>query len=99
MVKNRYVKQKWIDHIIDKETGEVIQQGTVHSEQRMNHMEEGIYNAANWYDFEKLEDRLKALEDAIFTDITSNPFRVTFDTLEGVEITGYWNKDEKRLEV
>ena len=40
-----YVKQTWIDHIVDEETGIVKQMGTPHSQDRMNHMEDGIYMA------------------------------------------------------
>lgn len=43
----RYEKQVWLDHIVDEKTGEIIQQGTVHSQERMNHIEEGIYQSAD----------------------------------------------------
>lgn len=40
-----YKKQNWIDHIEDYETGEVFQEGTLFTAKRMNHIEEGIYQA------------------------------------------------------
>lgn len=42
--------------------------------------------------------RIKALEDGIYTDITGNPFSVRFNTLEGVQVTGIWNKELQRME-
>ena len=40
-----YEKQNWVDHIEDSETGEVFQEGTLFTAKRMNHIEEGIYQA------------------------------------------------------
>lgn len=42
-----YEKQNWIDHIEDSETGEVFQEGTLFTAKRMNHIEEGIYQASS----------------------------------------------------
>ena len=42
-----YEKQNWIDHIEDIETGEVFQEGTLFTAKRMNHIEEGIYQASS----------------------------------------------------
>ena len=95
----RYVKQKWINHIVDPETGAIIQQGTPHSEDRMNHMEEGIYRSAEWNFVDDIDSRLKRVEDALFADIIGNPFQVDFQDLEGLEVAGYWNKEEGRLEI
>lgn len=41
----KYTKQEWLDHIEDLETGELIQEGTLFTAQRMNYIEEGIYQA------------------------------------------------------
>lgn len=45
MERNPYVKTVWRDHIVDMETGEVIQEGTRFTASRANNIEEGIYNA------------------------------------------------------
>lgn len=45
MERNPYVKTIWRDHIVDMETGEVIQEGTRFTASRANNIEEGIYNA------------------------------------------------------
>lgn len=40
-----YDKTVWIDHIVDPNTGEVLQQGTRFDQQKMNNIENGIYDA------------------------------------------------------
>lgn len=47
----------------------------------------------------EVSDGLERLENAILTDITGNPFEISFKDLEGLEVTGYWNKELQRLEV
>ena len=42
-----YEKQNWIDHLEDAETGELLQEGTLITANRMNHIEEGIYQASS----------------------------------------------------
>lgn len=75
----RYEKQVWLDHIVDEETGEIIQQGTVHSQQRMNHIEEGIYQSADKKSVDLLQkqvdeisDDLSFKQDKILKDITTS---------------------------
>lgn len=143
-----YVKQTWIDHIVDEETGIVKQMGTPHSQDRMNHMEDGIYmaNKKSNLSLQELEtirsslmmmesglrqvqgetsslsddiayiltelentpsndamgdliSRLKRLEDAVMSNITGNPFEISLRDLEGLVVTGIWNKEKQRLEV
>lgn len=45
MNNNPYVKTNWRDHIVDMETGQVIQEGTRFTATRANNIEEGIFNA------------------------------------------------------
>lgn len=47
---------------------------------------------------EALTGRVTRLEDALFNKVTSNPFSVTFDTLDDVEVTGVWNRERNRME-
>lgn len=47
----------------------------------------------------EVSDGLERLENAILTDVTGNPFEISFKDLEGLEVTGYWNKELQRLEV
>lgn len=51
-------------------------------------------------EIERLEELIKALEAKLMSDITDNPFAITFETLDGLEIgdTTYWNVSEARLE-
>lgn len=45
-----------------------------------------------------LAARVSLLELALTTDISANPFTVTFATLDGAEVTGVWNKQNARIE-
>lgn len=45
-----------------------------------------------------LDSRLSLLELMFTTDVTGNPFTVTFDTLTGLAVTGIWNTAQKCLE-
>lgn len=40
-----YEKTIWIDHVIDPQNGEIIQQGTRFTAQRMNKIEQGIFDS------------------------------------------------------
>lgn len=40
-----YEKQEWLDHIVDPETGEIIQQGSPVTANRMAHIEDGVFRA------------------------------------------------------
>lgn len=43
--------------------------------------------------------KVDALWDFVCTDITSNPFQITFDDLEGLTVrSGIWNTGQRRLE-
>lgn len=47
---------------------------------------------------EALKGRVTRLEDALFGKVTSNPFSVSFETLNDVEVTGVWNRERNRIE-
>lgn len=46
----------------------------------------------------ELETKIAKVEDALFNDITGNPHEITFDTLDGLVVTGVWNEAKARLE-
>ena len=47
-----------------------------------------------------LKVKVDALWDFVCTDITSNPFQITFDDLEGLTVrSGIWNTGQRRLEL
>lgn len=49
--------------------------------------------------FTALSGRVGRIEDAIFNNITANPFIVTFENLDGVRlIKGNWNREKQRIE-
>ena len=46
-----------------------------------------------------LEARLKQLESALYEDITGNPFTITFNDINGLNLTnGVFNESKARLE-
>ena len=45
-----------------------------------------------------LDARLSLLELIINTDVTGNPFTVTFGNLDGIDVEGVWNATSKRVE-
>lgn len=45
-----------------------------------------------------LDSRLSLLELMYTTDVSGNPFTVTFDNLAGLAATGVWNAGQKRIE-
>ena len=45
-----------------------------------------------------IEDRVVWLLNRVFDDITANPFNITFNTLDGLTVTGVWNTASYRIE-
>lgn len=45
-----------------------------------------------------MEDRIVLLMNRLFDDITGNPFNYTFDTLDGLTVSGVWNSAQSRIE-
>ena len=45
-----------------------------------------------------IEDRVVLLMNRLFDDIVGNPFNITFNTLDGVTVTGIWNTQSNRVE-
>ena len=39
-----------------------------------------------------IEDRVVWLMNTVFNEISSNPFNVSFETLDGLTVEGVWNK-------
>lgn len=49
-------------------------------------------------ELDDLDIRVTRLELMYGTDVTGNPFTVTFETLDGTVATGVWNSGQKRME-
>lgn len=45
-----------------------------------------------------IDSRLSLLELMYNTDVSGNPFTVTFESLEGTAVTGVWNRPQARIE-
>lgn len=78
-----YIKQEWIDHIEDIETGELLQEGTLYCARLMNHMEDGIESAhLELISFESiikaLQTRIQVLEGNLTNNMPNNNFMEDF---------------------
>lgn len=45
-----------------------------------------------------IEDRVVLLMNTVFSDITSNPFAITFESLSGLTVSGVWNTSQSIIE-
>lgn len=45
-----------------------------------------------------LEDRTVYLMNRVFGEVTDNPFIITFNSLDGLAVTGVWNTTQSRIE-
>ena len=46
----------------------------------------------------KMQADIDILQLKIATDVTANPFSVTFESLDGLTVTGVWNSEQARIE-
>lgn len=88
---NPYKKVGWVDHVVDVETGEVIQEGKPMSQTNMNHMDDGIFEnreavilheamiAAN-------QQEIEVLKSATLNNMVNNVFLKKFDSVDAVSI-------------
>lgn len=74
-------------------------QQTEEFQSEIKNIYEELDNMANNDTMTDLASRLKRLEDAVLSNITGNPFEISFKDLEGLKVTGIWNKEKQRLEV
>jgi hypothetical protein len=48
---------------------------------------------------DRISMRITVLENAVYSDIITNPFEITFNTLDGIAlISGIWNEVHERIE-
>lgn len=45
-----------------------------------------------------IEDRVVLLMNRLFDDIITNPFSISFNSLDGLTVTGVWNTASSRIE-
>ena len=68
-----------------------------------------VFNEGKWekltatddvlLELERLKSKIDRLNDAIFNDITKNPFLIRFDDLDGITVKkGNFNKEKQRIE-
>lgn len=98
-----YIKTEWKDHIVDIDTGEVIQEGTPISARVMNNIEEGIYSNTNEIeknstDITSLAIEVAILKNASLNNLTNNVFFENFENLESINLeNGIYDKINKRI--
>lgn len=51
-----------------------------------------------WTLIDSLSGKINMLELQLSTDVNGNPWEVTFETLDGLVVTGVWNKKQARIE-
>lgn len=86
-----YKKIGWVDHVVDVETEEIIQEGTPVSQTNMNHMDDGIYvnrEAIILHEAMIAANRqeIKVLKDVTLNNMVNNVFLKNFDSVEAVLI-------------
>lgn len=86
-----YKKVGWVDHVVDVETGEVLQEGMPLSQTNMTRMDNGIFEnreavilheamiAAN-------QQEIEVLKAATLNNMVNNVFLKNFDSVDAVSI-------------
>ncbi|WP_277679637.1 hypothetical protein [Gracilibacillus dipsosauri] len=84
MTRNPYIRTNWRDHIVDIETGQVIQEGTRFTASRANNIEDGIYSA---HEILLAQDRLIKRLSAELGMVGRSPINngVYYEPLDGGE--------------
>jgi hypothetical protein len=55
-------------------------------------------NTRQQTEIDEIYTKLSQLYDAIYNDITGNPFQMVFNTLDDKQVAGVWNKPLQRIE-
>lgn len=89
---NPYNKVGWIDHVVDEETGEVIQNGTPLSANNLGRMDDGIQavteqTIAQDASIAQLQAELKVVKDATLNNMTNNVFVENFSSLSNIKLS------------
>ncbi len=100
-----YNKTDWKDHIVDIDTGEVIQEGTPISARNMNNIEDGIFRASgktktNEIQIASLMAEVAILKNASLNNLTNNVFFENFEDLNDIELSnGIYDPVAKKIYV
>lgn len=100
-----YDKVNWLDHVVDEETGEVIQEGTPLSQTNLGKMDDGILavtetTIAQEAQIADAQKEIKVLKDATLNNMVNNVFLKNFDTVNSVAITsGIYDSAARKIYV
>ncbi len=98
-----YEKQEWLDHIVDPETGEIIQQGSPVTARRMDHIEDGIFKAHEVADQAKnlsaaLSIQVAIMAGALFGGVGGNMIFEDMTDMSSMQIDrGVYDPDGQRI--
>lgn len=81
-MQTTYEKTEWLDHIVDLETGDIIQEGTRFTASRANNAEEGIDNAHEMIDVLKSDNQKLRVQIEMIGRVPVNN-GTFYDTLDG----------------
>ena len=86
-----YKRVEWLDHVVDQEEGEIIQDGTPLSQTNFNRMDQGIYQnreALILHEGQITDNQreIKVLKDATLNNMVNNVFLINFDSVTAVAI-------------
>ncbi len=89
---NPYNKVGWKDHVVDEDTGEVIQNGTPLSANNLGLMDDGIgavtaQTIAQDTTIAQLQAELKVVKDATLNNMTNNVFIESFTALSNIKLS------------
>lgn len=100
-----YNKTDWKDHIVDMDTGEVIQEGTPVSAYNMNHIEQGIHNVTgvtitNEALIASLTAEVAILKNASLNNLTNNVFFENLENIDDIKLSnGIYDSVAKKIYV
>ena len=99
----KYNKTNWVDHIVDIDTGEVIQHGTPISARHLNNIEEGIYSVTsesikNTNDIISLAIEVAVLKNASLNNLNNNVFFINLENADSIKVeNGVYDPIGKRI--
>ena len=80
-----YEKQTWVNRVVSEGTGQVVEHGTIVSAERLNHLEDGVFNA-----HEAIPTKTSQLTDDV-------NFVKVDELSTKVDLSGLWSHEEMSI--
>ena len=106
-IELRIPSDAYVTHAQFQQYLELVQTAVSAAQQALTTSEQALVYARGAYGIaqamkatvEEMAGRVQTIWDALFTEITTNPFMVSFQDLDGIDlVSGTWNRDAARLE-